>query len=139
MPNQILAHFLFYFLVLSCIHFLHILGINPLSNISFANIFSPSEDCLFFIIFLIINLFFIGFQFANIQNNTQCSSRIVPPQCPSPIHPHSPPSSPSTTPSSFPRVRSLPCSVSLSDISHTFLLPSLIFPFTIIYIALLSR
>ncbi|CAD7670962.1 unnamed protein product [Nyctereutes procyonoides] len=34
------------------------------------------------------------------------------PQCPSPIHPHPPPSSPSTTPSSFPRVRSLyKCSV----------------------------
>ncbi|CAD7672606.1 unnamed protein product [Nyctereutes procyonoides] len=30
-----------------------------------------------------------------------------PPQCPSPIHPHPPPSSSSTTPSSFPRVRSL--------------------------------
>ena len=30
-----------------------------------------------------------------------------PPQWPSPIHPHPPPSSPSTTPSSFPRVRSL--------------------------------
>ncbi|CAD7679977.1 unnamed protein product [Nyctereutes procyonoides] len=30
-----------------------------------------------------------------------------PPPCPSPIHPHPLPSSPSTTPSSFPRVRSL--------------------------------
>ena len=30
-----------------------------------------------------------------------------PPQCPSPIHPHSPLSSPSSNPSSFPRVRSL--------------------------------
>ena len=30
-----------------------------------------------------------------------------PPQCPSPIHPHPPPTSPSITPSSFPRVRSL--------------------------------
>ena len=56
-----------------------------------------------------------------------------PPQSPSPPPPHPPPSSPSITPSSFPWVRSL-CSVSLSDISHTFLLPSLIFPFTIIYI-----
>ena len=44
------------------------------------------------------NLFFIGVQFTNIQNN---------PQCPSPIHSHPPPSSPSTTPSSFPRVSSL--------------------------------
>ena len=43
-----------------------------------------------------------------------------PLQCPSPSHPNPPPSSPSTTPSSFPRVRSLPCSVSLSDISHSF-------------------
>ena len=42
--------------------------------------------------------FFIGVQFTNIQNN---------PQCPSPIHSHPPPSSPSTTPSSFPRVSSL--------------------------------
>ena len=30
-------------------------------------------------IFLIINLFFIGVQFANIQKNTQCLSRQVPP------------------------------------------------------------
>ena len=44
------------------------------------------------------NLFFIGVQFTNIQNNTQC---------PSPIHSHPPPSSPSNTPSSFPRVSSL--------------------------------
>ena len=43
-------------------------------------------------------LYFIGVQFTNIQNNTQC---------PSPIHSHPPPSSPSTTPSSFPRVSSL--------------------------------
>ena len=57
-----------------------------------------------------------------------------PPQCPSPSHPHPLPTSPSTTPSSFPRVKSLSCSVSLSDISHSFLLPSLLFPFTIIYI-----
>ena len=55
---------------------------------------------LFFFIFIFIffNLFFIGVQFTNIQNN---------PQCPSPIHSHPPPSSPSTTPSSFPRVSSL--------------------------------
>ena len=66
-------------------------------------------------LFLIINLFFIGVQFANIQNNTQCSSRQVPPSVPVTNSPP-PSSSPSTTPSSFPRVRSLPCSVSLSDI-----------------------
>ncbi|XP_038296041.1 RNA/RNP complex-1-interacting phosphatase homolog isoform X2 [Canis lupus familiaris] len=57
--------------------------------------------------FFIINLFFIGVQFANIQNNTQCSSRQVPPSVPVTHSPHPPPSSPSTTPSSFPRVRSL--------------------------------
>ena len=55
---------------------------------------------------------------ANIQYNTQCSSHQVPPSVPVT---HSPPSSsPSTTPSSFPTVRSLSCSVSLSDISHSF-------------------
>ena len=32
--------------------------------------------------FFIINLFFIGVQFTNIQNNTQCSSRQVPPSVP---------------------------------------------------------
>ena len=56
-----------------------------------------------------------------------------PPQYLLPSHPHRLPSSPSITASSFPWVRSL-CSVSLSDISHTFLLRSLIFPFTLIYI-----
>ena len=50
------------------------------------------------LLFFFFNLFFIGVQFTNIQNN---------PQCPSPIHSHPPPSSPSTTPSSFPRVSSL--------------------------------
>ena len=44
---------------------------------------------------LFFNLFFIGVQFTNIQNN---------PQCPSPIHSHPSPFSPSKTPSSFPRV-----------------------------------
>ena len=54
-----------------------------------------------------------------------------PPQCPSPSHLHPLPTSPSTTLSSFPRVRSLSCSVSLSDISHSFFLLSPLFPFTI--------
>ena len=40
-------------------------------------------------LFFFFNLFFIGVQFTNIQNN---------PQCPSPIHSHPPSSSPSTTP-----------------------------------------
>ena len=35
------------FLVLSCISCLYILGINPLSVVSFAIIFSYSEGCLF--------------------------------------------------------------------------------------------
>ena len=48
------------------------------------------------------------------------------PQCPSSSH-HPP--SPSTTPSSFPRVRSLSCSVSLSDISHSFFSPFPFIPF----------
>ena len=44
------AHFwigLFLFLILSCMSYLYILEINPLSVASFANIFSHSEDCLF--------------------------------------------------------------------------------------------
>ena len=44
------AHFwigLFVFLILSCMSCLYILEINPLSNDSFANIFSHSEGCLF--------------------------------------------------------------------------------------------
>ena len=44
------AHFwigLFVFLILSCISFLYVLEINPVSVASFANIFSHSEGCLF--------------------------------------------------------------------------------------------
>ena len=44
------AHFLiglFVFLILSCMSCLYILEINPLSDASFANIFSYSEGCLF--------------------------------------------------------------------------------------------
>ena len=43
-------HFLtgsFVFLILSCMRYLHILEINPLSFVSFAIIFSHSESCLF--------------------------------------------------------------------------------------------
>ena len=38
---------LFVFLVLSCMSYLYILEINPLSVVSFAIIFSYSEGCLF--------------------------------------------------------------------------------------------
>ena len=44
------AHFLiglFVFLVLSCMSFLYILEMNPLSVVSFTIIFSYSEGCLF--------------------------------------------------------------------------------------------
>ena len=44
------SHFLiglFVFLVLNCMSYLYILEINPLSVVSFAIIFSHSEDCLF--------------------------------------------------------------------------------------------
>ena len=44
------SHFLiglFVFLVLSCMSYLYILEINPLSVVSFAIIFSHSEGCLF--------------------------------------------------------------------------------------------
>ena len=44
------SHFwigLFIFLVLSCMSYLYILEINPLSIVSFASILSHSEDCLF--------------------------------------------------------------------------------------------
>ena len=44
------CHFLigfFVFLVLSCMNYLHILEINPLSVVLFAIIFSHSEGCLF--------------------------------------------------------------------------------------------
>ena len=40
-------HFLFVFLVLSCMNCLYTLEINPLSVVSFAIIFSHSEGCLF--------------------------------------------------------------------------------------------
>ena len=44
------SHFLivlFVFLLLSCMSYLYILEINPLSVVSFAVIFSHSESCLF--------------------------------------------------------------------------------------------
>ena len=56
-------------------------------------IFSKIFFCCWILFFF--NLFFIGVQFTNIQNNTQC---------PSPIHSHPPPSSPSTTLVRFPEL-----------------------------------
>ena len=46
------AHFLIFFLVLSCMSSLYILGINSLSVASFASIFSLFEGC-FFVLFMI--------------------------------------------------------------------------------------
>ena len=40
----------FVFLALSCMSYLYILEINPLSVVSFAIIFSHSEDCLFILL-----------------------------------------------------------------------------------------
>ena len=39
-----------FFLILSCMWFLHLLEINPLSVASFANIFSHSESCIFILL-----------------------------------------------------------------------------------------
>ena len=47
------SHFLiglFVFLALSCMSCLYILEINPLSIVSFAVVFSHSEDCLFILL-----------------------------------------------------------------------------------------
>ena len=49
-PSRSFSNFLiglFVFLVLNCMSCLYILEINPLSVVSFAIIFSHSEDCLF--------------------------------------------------------------------------------------------
>ena len=62
-----------------------------------------------------------------------------PPQCLSPSHPNRPPTSPSTTLCSFPRVRSLSCFVTLSDISCSFSLLSPLIPFSIFYIPCMSE
>ena len=45
--NQAVFFGLVLFLMLSCMNCLYMLGINPLSVISFANIFSHSVGCLF--------------------------------------------------------------------------------------------
>ena len=56
------AHFLmelFVFLVLSCRRCFYILGINPLSVTSFANVSSHTVGCLVVVVFIFIFLFFI--------------------------------------------------------------------------------
>ena len=59
---------------------------------------------------------------SNPMSGTQCSTHQVPPSVPvTQSSCHRPPTSLFTTPCSFPRVRSLSCSVSLTDISHSFL------------------
>ena len=82
------AHFLiglFIFLILSCMGCLYILEINPLSVVSFAIIFSHSEDYLFilFIVFFAVqkllsfirsNLFIFVFVSINLGG---CSERIL--------------------------------------------------------------
>ena len=58
------AHFwigLFVFLVLSCMSYLYILEINPLSVVSFVIIFSHSEGCLFI-------LFTVSFAVQNLSS-----------------------------------------------------------------------
>ena len=53
------SHFLiglFALLVLSCMSYLYILEINPLSVVSFAIIFSHSEGCLFTLFYLSLSL-----------------------------------------------------------------------------------
>ena len=57
-----------------------------------------------------------------------------PTLCPSPSHLIPLPTSSSTTPCSFPKVRSLSCSITLSAFSYSFSPLSPLFPFTISYI-----
>ena len=100
-------------------------------------IFPPLHYFLFnvFISFFnFINLFLLVFNLPTYRITPSAHPIKCPSQCLSPSHPHPSPTSPSTPPSSFPRVRSLSCSVSLSDISHSFFLLSPLFPFTIFYI-----
>ena len=61
----------------------------------------------YFFFFLIKNLFLLVFNLPTYRITSSAHPVKCPPQCPSPIHSHPPPFSPSTTPSSFPRVRSL--------------------------------
>ena len=91
---------------------------------------STRDSCYLFF----INLLLLVFNLPTYRITPSAHPIKCPPQCPSPSHPQPPPTSLSTTPCSFPRVRSLSCSVSLSDISHSSFLLSPLFPFTILYI-----
>ena len=88
----------------------------------------------FFFFFLIINLFLLVFNLPIYKITPSAHPIKCPLSARHPVIPPSRPTSLSTTPCSFPRVRGLSCSVSLSDISYPFLLPSPLFPFTILYI-----
>ena len=78
--------------------------------------------------FLIIN-FLLAFNLPTYRITPSAHPIKCPSQYPSPSHPYSPPTSLSTPPCSFPRVRSLSCSVSLSDISPLIFSPFPIIPF----------
>ena len=84
---------------------------------------SGQHFCFSCFVFFIINLFLLVFNLPTYRITPSAHPVKCPPQCPSPIHPH-PPSSPSTTPSSFPRVRSLHVlSPFLIFLTHFFSLP----------------
>ena len=84
--------------------------------------------------FFIINLFFTGVHLPTYRITPSAHPCKCPPHCLSPSHHHSPLTSPYTSPTSFPRDRNLSCSLSISDISHSFFLLPPLFPFTIFYI-----
>ena len=64
---------LFVFLVLSCVNYLYLLEINPLSVVSLAIIFSHSEDCAF----TLLIASFAGQKFFYFDFYFQCSGRWV--------------------------------------------------------------
>ena len=101
-------------------------------GLSFLNwtflLLSLREICFF------INLFLLVFNLPTYRITPSAHLIKCLPQCLAPIHPHPSPTSPSITPSSSPRVRSLSCSVSLSDISHSFFSPFPFIPFHYFYI-----
>ena len=92
--------------------------------------------CLFVCLFTVISLCFLNFllefhlptySITPSAHPTKC-----PPQCPSSSHPNPLLTSPFTTPRSFPRVRCLSCSVTLTDIFTHFLS----FPFIPLFVRL---